>query len=87
MLNPTPSVLFRFDELSGLPRLTSSADILVEVTYRLGNARSAAQKLPHKDLLYFIDMAIFQACEILSMSKIRPTAMDNEGNCHFTRLR
>lgn len=56
----------RFDEFVGLPRSTSSTDILVEVTYKLGAARSAAQRLPDRDLLYFIDMAIFQACETLS---------------------
>jgi hypothetical protein len=56
----------RFDEFVGLPRSTSSTDVLVEVTYKLGAARSAAQRLPDRDLLYFIDMAIFQACEMLS---------------------
>jgi hypothetical protein len=55
-----------FDGFSGLPRLTSSMDILTEVTYKLGAARSAAQRLLDRDLVYFIDMAIFQACEMLS---------------------
>ena len=56
----------RFDDFVGLQRPTSNTDILVEVTYKLGAARSAAQGLLDRELLYFIDMAIFQACQMVS---------------------
>jgi hypothetical protein len=56
----------RFGDFVGLPSPASNTDILVEVTYKLGAARSAAQGLLDRELLYFIDMAIFQACERVS---------------------
>ena len=43
----------------------SEGDILVEVGDALGKIREIAQESRDKMLLYFIDMAIFQACESL----------------------
>ncbi len=44
----------------------TQADILTDVTIKLQEARSEARGLNDKLLLYFIDMAVFQACETLT---------------------
>jgi hypothetical protein len=44
----------------------TQADNLVDVTNKLQEARSEARGLNDKLLLYFIDMAIFYACETLA---------------------
>ena len=44
----------------------AQADILIEVIDKLQEARSEARGLNDKLLLYFIDMAIFHACETLT---------------------
>ena len=43
----------------------SQADILADVTNKLQEARLEARGLNDKLFLYFIDMAIFHACETL----------------------
>jgi hypothetical protein len=40
-------------------------DVLVEVAKTLRGVRSLAETCPDRALLYFIDMAIFEACEAL----------------------
>ncbi len=44
----------------------SQADILMDVTNKLQEARLEARELNDKLFLYFIDMAIFHACEMLT---------------------
>ncbi len=44
----------------------TQADILADVTIKLQEARSEARGLNDKLLLYFIDMAVFHACETLT---------------------
>jgi len=44
----------------------SQADILMDVTNKLQEARLEARGLNDKLFLYFIDMAIFHACEKLT---------------------
>jgi hypothetical protein len=44
----------------------SQTDILQDVTNKLQEARWEARELNDKCLLYFIDMAIYHACEILT---------------------
>ena len=44
----------------------TQADILTDVTIKLQEARSEAQGLNDKLLLYSIDMAVFHACETLT---------------------
>jgi hypothetical protein len=48
----------RFDDVMDRPVPTSETDELVAVTYRLGAARSAAERVSGKEPLYCIDMAI-----------------------------
>jgi hypothetical protein len=43
----------------------SQSDLLIQVTHKLQDARSEARGLNDKLFLYFIDMAIFHACETL----------------------
>jgi hypothetical protein len=59
----------RFDDVMDRPIPGSETDELVAVTYRLGAARSAAERVSGKELLYFIDMAIIQACQMLSSAR------------------
>jgi hypothetical protein len=59
----------RFDDVMNRPISGSETDELVAVTYRLGAARSAAERISGKELLYFIDMAIIQACQMLSSAR------------------
>ena len=42
------------------------ADIFADVAIKLQEARSEARGLNDKLLLYFIDMAVFHACETLT---------------------
>ncbi len=58
-----------FDDVMDRPIPESVTDELMVVTYRLGAARSAAERVSHKELLYFIDMAIIQACQMLSSAR------------------
>jgi hypothetical protein len=44
----------------------SRSDLLTEVTHKLQEARSDARRLNDKLFLYFIDMAIFHACDMLT---------------------
>ena len=44
----------------------SEIDVLVEVAKTLKGVRSLAETCSEKTLLYFIDMAIFEACEALA---------------------
>ncbi len=44
----------------------SQTDILMDVTNKLQEARLEARGLNDKLFLYFIDMAIFHACEMLT---------------------
>ena len=44
----------------------TQADILTDVTIKLQEARSEARGLNDKLLIYFIDMAVFHACETLT---------------------
>jgi hypothetical protein len=44
----------------------SQGDLLIDVTHKLQEARSEATGLNDKLFLYFIDMAIFHACEVLA---------------------
>jgi hypothetical protein len=44
----------------------SEIDALVEVAKILRGARSLAETSSERTLLYFIDMAIFEACEALA---------------------
>lgn len=44
----------------------SEIDVLVEVAKTLSGARSLAETCSQSTLLYFIDMAIFEACEALA---------------------
>jgi hypothetical protein len=44
----------------------SRSDLLTEVTHKLQEARSDARGLNDKLFLYFIDMAIFHACDMLT---------------------
>jgi hypothetical protein len=44
----------------------SRSDLLIQVTHKLQEARSEATGLKDKLFLYFIDMAIFHACETLT---------------------
>ena len=46
----------------------SKTDALVEVARKLKDARGVAEKCPKRTLLYFIDMAIFEACEALAIA-------------------
>jgi hypothetical protein len=43
----------------------SKSDILIEIAQKLQEARSEARGLNDKLFLYFIDMAIYHACEVL----------------------
>jgi hypothetical protein len=47
-------------------RIRSQNDILIDVANKLQEARWEAQELNDKLLMYFIDMAMFQACETLT---------------------
>ena len=53
-------------------KVSSEGDILVEVANSLGKIREVAQGSRDRTLLYFIDMAIFQACKSLC-SVCRPS--------------
>ena len=44
----------------------SEIDVLVDVAKILRGARSLAETCSERTLLYFIDMAIFEACEALA---------------------
>ena len=54
----------------------SEGDILVEVADALGKIREVAQRSRDRALLYFIDMAIFQACE--SLCSVSRSSLVNE---------
>ena len=69
----------RRGDLSELPKPISKTDLLVEVTYKLGGARSTAERLLDRELLYFIDMAIFEACGALSSVCEPNDSEDQEG--------